>query len=367
MTDLALRAYLATPLHARTAELCATNEWSERCGFSVPAIYSSPREEQEALVSRVGLSDVSARYAWRIEGPDAAEFLSFAVIADVSNLQAGQTIRTLWCDDSGHVRGDGVIVRHADREFELSSVVRDFAWFLDGARGFDVKLTNVTGARAVVGVRGPDAGELLSLAGLSGEASSTGAGAVVRPTWRPAQVSLMRDAHDGFELWTQADDGIVVWDRLWRSGAALGIAAVGATALDASRIEAGTPYAGIDWRPAQFARSASELLYPVDLGFTVDPMRPFNGCEGARRARAMGREQIMQLRADEPVHVGTLTLKGSTVGRITSTAWSEPRGTTYALGWIESEAIKPGLKLTAMGNSGFVSVDVVKSALARVL
>lgn len=365
MTDVALRAYLATPLHARTAELCATNEWSERCGFSVPAVYSSPREEEEAIVSRVALSDLSARFAWRIEGPDAAEFLSVALLADVSNLQPGQTIRTLWCDDTGHVRGDGVVVRQAEHEFELSTFVRDLAWFMDGARGFDVKLTNVTGARAVVGVRGPHATELLSLAGLTGEASS--AGSVVRPTWRAAQVALMRDASDGYELWTQADDGIVVWDRLWRSGASLGIAAVGATALEAARIEAGIPLAGVDWKPAQLARSNGELLYPADLGFTADPTRHFNGAEGARRARATGREQIMQMKAEEPVLTGTLTLKGSPVGRITSTAWSEPQSAAFALGWVESDSIKPGLRLTAMGQSGFVSVEVVKSALARVL
>ncbi|NOT41397.1 MAG: hypothetical protein HOP13_12975 [Alphaproteobacteria bacterium] len=61
MSDFSSRASLATPLHARTAELCATNHWTVDEGFTVPAVYSSLREEQEALVTRVGMSDLSAR------------------------------------------------------------------------------------------------------------------------------------------------------------------------------------------------------------------------------------------------------------------------------------------------------------------
>ena len=71
-----VRSLNATALHARTADLCATNQWIEDSGFTVPASYSSPREEQWAFAERAALSDLSARQVWSFRGADAASFLS---------------------------------------------------------------------------------------------------------------------------------------------------------------------------------------------------------------------------------------------------------------------------------------------------
>ncbi len=363
MTDVAARSYLPTPLHARTAELCATNAWTEECGFTVPAVYGSLREEQDALGARVALSDLSARQCWAIEGPDAAAFLSFATIGDVTRLEPGQTARTLWCDDAGFVRGDGLIAHFGKMQFELSSAVRDFAWLLDGAQGFDVKITNATGARAVIGVRGPLAPNLLAAAGLSTEATGTG---LTHPSWRPAQVALMRDAAgEGFELSMQADDGVVVWDRLWRSGAALGVAAAGVQALEALRIENGAPRAGVDWQPAHLARDPSVLRVPTDLGFTPDLTRRFNGAEALRRARPASRQILVQFSADEPLAPGPLSMRSATVGRLTSQAWSETRASANALGWLDIDAVKIGTKVSAPGLAGPVRAEIIRQVFAE--
>ena len=189
MSDFSSRASLATPLHARTAELCATNHWTEEEGFTVPAVYSSLREEQEALVTRVGMSDLSARQCWLVEGPDAGIYLSWLSITDVTRLEAGQTARTIWCDDAGFVRGEGVIVRFAAASFEVRTAVRDFAWVADGARGFDVKVTNATGTRAAIGVRGPLTAALAAASGLTGDGTGGGQSAqnmALRKTQVPA-------------------------------------------------------------------------------------------------------------------------------------------------------------------------------------
>jgi aminomethyltransferase len=358
------RARQPTPLHARTAELCATNSWIDACGFTIPALYTSPREEHEALTTRVTLSDLSARQCWLIEGADAAAYLSFVTLADAAKIESGQTARTLWCDDHGHVRGEGLIARFAATLFEFSSVVRDFAWLADGARGFDVKITNVTGSRAIVGVRGPRAKNLLAAAGLSGEPANMGD--VVRPSWRPAQVALMRDATgEGLELWMQADDGAVVWDRLWRSGAGLGVAAAGADTLETVRIESAVPRPGIDWQPAHLIHHVSELRLPADLGFTPDLSRRFNGADALRRARPGRAPVLVQLASDEALAQGPLTAKGASVGQITSAAWSESRACGIALAWIEPDGATTGAKVTAVGLRGSVVAEVTRPVFAR--
>ena len=350
MSDLGSRALFATPLHARTSELCATNNWTEQSGFTVPALYASPREEHEALTERVGLSDLSARQCWTFEGPDAGAYLSFATLSDVTRLEVGQTAHTLWCDDNGFVRGEGVVARFAAAQFELSTTVRDFAWFSDGIRGFDLKLSNVTGTRAVVGVKGPLAPALLGLAGMIGEPGSGGGGAA-RPAWRPAQVALARDATgEGLELSTSSEDGIVVWDRLWRVGSNLGIAAVGAAALETHRIERAVPRPGVDWHPAHLATDAGDLRLPIDLGHTPDLTRRFNGADALRRWTSNGRQVLVHLSSPEPLAAGPLTGR-NVVGRITSTAWSEAQATAFALAWLDADAAKPGTKLTPAGTT----------------
>ncbi|MBP6012654.1 MAG: aminomethyltransferase family protein [Alphaproteobacteria bacterium] len=357
MTDLGSRALSVTPLHARTAELCATNNWTEQQGFTVPALYASLREEHEALSERVALSDLSARQCWVFDGPDAAAFLSFATLADVTRLEIGQTAHTLWCDDQGFVRGEGVIARFAPAQFELSTIVRDLAWMIDAVKGFDLKLTNVTGTRAIIGVRGPFASMLLAVAGFAGEPG--GAGSVTRPAWRPAQVALTRNA-DGLELSSQADDGAVVWDRLWRAGAGLGIAAVGATALETFRIEMATPRPGIDWRPAQLAKDAADLRLPTDLGQFPDLTRRFNGADALRRITTQGRQVLVHFTADEPLSPGPLTARNTAIGRLTSCTWSESQASAFALGWLDADSVKPGTKLQAQGGRA----EILKTVFA---
>ena len=238
--------------------------------------------------------------------------------------------------------------------------MRDFAWFSDGLRGFDLKLTNVTGTRAVVGVKGPLAPALLGLAGMIGEAGSGGGGAA-RPTWRPAQVALARDATgEGLELSTSAEDGIVVWDRLWRVGAGLGIAAVGAAALEAHRIEKGVPRPGLDWRPAHLARESDDLRVPSDLGHAPDLTRRFNGVDAIRRTPAQGRQVLAHISSPEPLTVGPLTARNTVVGRITSTAWSDAQATAFALAWLDADAVKLGTKLTSPGASA-PRAEILKS------
>lgn len=360
MSDFASRASLTTPLHPRTAELCATNHWTEDEGFTVPAVYSSLREEQEALVARVGMSDLSARQCWLVEGPDAGAYLSWLSISDVTRLEAGQTARTLWCDDQGYVRGEGVIVRFAAASFEVRTGVRDFAWVADGARGFDVKVTNATGMRAAIGVRGPLTAALAAASGLTGEAPAGGGGAP-RAAWRPAQVTLMRDASgEGLELWTGADDGIVVWDRLWKAGAGLGVGAIGAQALEALRVESAIPRAGVDWQPAHLARSPRDMRLPHDLGVGPDLTRRFNGAGALAVLVLAPRPVLVHLSADEPLAPGAVTVRNATVGTITSACWSEARGAAFALAWLESEAVKPGSKVSA----GAVQAEILRAVFA---
>ena len=52
-------------------------------------------------------------------------------------------------------------------------------------------------------------------------------------SWRGIEVTVSRwGEHGGFEIWCAPDDGVLVWDRLMRAGAAYGIVPAGVSAID---------------------------------------------------------------------------------------------------------------------------------------
>lgn len=355
MSVPATRSPAPTPLHARTAELCATNAWVFSNGFTVPAIYASEREEFEAIVSRVGLSDLSARQCWRVEGADAAAFLSNLTTSDISKVESGQTARSLWCDDTGFVRGEGLVARLGEAVFELTTVVRDFAWVVDASKGFDVRVTNITGQRAGIGVRGPLARSLLAASGFAAssepgkapQAKEIQASTNAPQAWRQSQVSLVRDATaDGYELWSSADDAIVIWDRLMRVGSVFGVSPVGSVVLESVRIESSQPQAGIDWVPVQFARLEGERCRPSDLGIQGGGHRRFNGALALAKPNGSRPMKLVQFTARSRLKVGDFSIKGAVSGKVTSSVMSLGRESCVAIGWLKNELAVPGLQMT---------------------
>jgi aminomethyltransferase len=351
----ATRSPAPTALHARTAELCATNAWVLCSGFTIPAVYSSEREELDAIVSRVGLSDLSARHCWRFEGPDAAAFLSFLTTSDLTKIEPGQTARSLWCDDAGFVRGEGLVARLGGNLFELTTGVRDFAWVMDAAKGFDAKVSDITGQRAGIGVRGPLAGSLLAASGfvaspeksMAAPSQEAPSPSTTSQAWRQSQVSLVRDStSDGYELWSNADDAIVIWDRLMRVGAVFGVAPVGSVVLETIRVESSLPLAGTDWIPVQFAKTDAERCRPSDLGVMIGGHRRFNGASALAKAKAVKPSRLVQLSSRLRLKQGDISIKGSVSGKVTSSMTSLGSERCVAIGWLKSELATPGAQIT---------------------
>lgn len=359
-----VRSLKATALHARTADLCTTNRWIEDSGFTVPASYSSAREEQWSLAERVALADLSARQVWSFRGADAASFLSFATLHDAAALAPGRAQETYWCDDAGFARGKGTVIRREANEFEMITPVRDLAWMFDGADGFDLELRDVTNERAAIGVAGPLAAALLADAGmLSKEMHS---GDIVDVQWRAHRVSVLC-AGDGtsFELALAAEDAILVWDRLWRAGRPIGLSVAGADALELARIEDGRLKPGVDWLPAQAAIADDDLRVPMDFGVAPDFSRRFNGVDALRRHSSSGRQIPVQLAASTVLVSGALSVKGAGVGRAASVAWSEGRDEALALAWLDPSVAKVGTSVTALGPAGPVEARVTMAAQGR--
>jgi aminomethyltransferase len=151
----------------------------------------------------------------------------------------------------------------------------------------------------------------------------------------------------------------VVWDRLLRVGASLGVSPVGAGALDIVRIEGGVPLAGVDWQPVQLARSDQDIRVPADLGFAPAASRRFNGSWALGRTSST--YKLVQLSSTTPMLAGAVTARGAAAGTITSVAWSASRNRCFAIGWIAAEHCVPGTLVQGTGRTGPVAWQVVRT------
>jgi glycine cleavage system aminomethyltransferase T len=145
----------------------------------------------------------------------------------------------------------------------------------------------------------------------------------------------------------------------------VGLGVAGAEALELMRVEDGRLKPGVDWLPAQVVPNDDELRVPMDFGVSPDMTRRFNGVDALRRATSSGRQMPVQLIANEGLVRGSLAAKGSVIGRVTSTAWSEARNEAVALAWVDPAVASAGAVLTAPGPAGPVDVRVALAAQSR--
>ena len=95
---------------------------AERCQHSATAEYFATRNS-------VTVSDTSPLFKYRISGPDATDFLAGVLVRDVRSCDVGQAQYTIWCDDTGFLLEDGVVLRTGENEYWLTSVEPNLAYF----------------------------------------------------------------------------------------------------------------------------------------------------------------------------------------------------------------------------------------------
>ena len=92
----------------------------------------------------------------------------------------------------------------------------------------------------------------------------------------------------GYELFVPAELALSLWDRLMEAGQTRGIRAIGYTALNRARLEAGLIVANADFSTAEHALRADRVRMPdeIGLGFMVDLEKGhFNGRRAIDEAR----------------------------------------------------------------------------------
>ena len=323
---------LDTPFQPRIDALMKRNDWYSWAGYRAPNSLWDEELEYFAIRSQAALFDMSPMVKYRIEGPDSETYLNRLTLRDVAKLRPYRVHYTAWCDDEGHVLDDGTLFRLEQHRFRLCCQERHLPWLLDSAIGYDVSLTEETEAIAGLALQGPTSFAILREAGFTGVEQLK----VFDLADFPLENDLVTISRTGFtgdlgyELFVPANLALPLWDRLMEAGQMRGIRAIGYTALNRARLEAGLIVANADFSTAEHALRPDRARQPdeIGLGFMVDLKKGhFNGRRAIERARRDKRLRHilvgLEIEGNIPAeHAIVYHRRKTEVGLVSTAAWS---------------------------------------------
>lgn len=343
-----------SPLHQIHVDGGAS--FTDFAGWQMPVSYGSDLAEHHAVRNAAGIFDISHMAEIGVTGPQAIEFLEYALAGKMSNLALMQAKYSLLLDEHAGIIDDLIVYHNAEGEYLVVANAGNhdaaLAELTSRAKNFDVEVTDHSDATALIAVQGPRALEVLQatkgFAVMEGQQSltdlkyywSTGA------TFNNNSVFVARTGYtgeDGFELYLDTANAVALWNALLTAGEPLGLIPAGLASRDTLRLEAGMPLYGHELGrhilPAQ-AGLARVVHFTKEGDFVGRSAAEAGPAEGARVLVGLSSEGRRAGRA------GYAVVDGDTiVGEITSGALSPSLGHPIAMAYVDPKFSEQGTVL----------------------
>lgn len=348
-----------SPLHSRHQDLGAA--FTPFGDWNMPLKYGSELEEHHAVRKACGLFDLSHMGEIRVSGPQAGDFLDYALISQLSAIAINKAKYSMIVAEDGGIIDDLITYRLADDEFLVVPNAGNAAVVAEElharAAGFQVTVTDESAETALIAVQGPNAQALLlSLVDADADADTARLISTMRyyacgnAVIAGFPVLLARTGYtgeDGFELYISNDQAPALWDVIYQAGQDERYALVpcGLASRDSLRLEAGMPLYG---------NELSRELSPMDAGLGMLVSKKKEG-------DFVGKEALSAPSTHTKVLVGLssterraarhgadiLDADGNIVGTVTSGQPSPTLGHPIALAYVEKDLSEVGTELTA--------------------
>ncbi len=316
-------------------------------GWSMPIQFAGVMEEHRCVREKVGLFDVSHMGEIEVRGAGALDYLQHLITNDASTLTDGSILYSVMCYVDGGVVDDLLVHRYSEDHYFLcvnaSNTDKDFEWATLQAKGFDVKVDNISSQTSQLALQGPEAVETLKA--LTDENIESipyyhfilgkvkGVDCVISRTGYTGE--------DGFELYLSSESAGGMARHLMEAGAPHGIQPIGLGARDTLRLEMGY---------ALYGQEITADIHPLEarLGWVVklDKADSFCGKEALIKAKTEGlKRRLVGLKMQErgvPRSHYKILKEGAPVGEVTSGTFSPTLNTGIAMGFVPVEQSKPG-------------------------
>jgi aminomethyltransferase len=239
-------------IHEQAAKL------TDFAGFEMPLWYKGIIPEHLAVRNSVGIFDISHMGRVMVTGVDAERFLNYVITNDVSKLSSNAAQYSVMCNESGGIMDDFVVYRLETERFmavfNASNREKDYNWMTAHAKGFNVRIEQVSDDVGMLAVQGPNAEKTLQ------KISAEDLSGIERFKCSPSRLAnidvfLARTGYtgeDGFEVFvwnaslTRPENALNLWNAIVAAGRPFGIEPCGLGARDTLRLEAGLCLYGSD-------------------------------------------------------------------------------------------------------------------------
>lgn len=325
-------------------------------GWQMPVSYGSDLAEHHAVRTAAGIFDISHMAEIGVAGPQAIEFLEYALAGKMSNLALMQAKYSLLLNEQAGIIDDLIVYHNAEGEYLLVANAGNHNAVVEKltarSKGFDVTVTDHSDETALIAVQGPRALEILQAT--EGFEVVEGQQNLVdlkyywttNATFNGDSVYVARTGYtgeDGFELYLDTADASALWQALITAGEPFGLIPAGLASRDTLRLEAGMPLygheLGRDILPAQ-AGLGRVVHFTKEDDFVGRAAAEVGLPEGTRVLVGLTSEGRRAGRAGYPLVDGD-----TVVGEITSGALSPTLGHPIAMAFVDPQYSEPGTVL----------------------
>lgn len=308
--------------------------------------------EHLAVREGVGLFNLANFTKIEVEGPGATKFLNYLAANDIDK-PVGKVVYTALLNSRGGIKADLTITRIAENRYWVLTGAgggpQDLAWIRQNApQDGSVTFRDITSQFTAVGLWGPLARQVLGQvteADLSNEAFPyfwvRGLEIDTVPVYA-LRVSYAGES--GWEIYCSSEQGLRLWDLLWRAGQNYGLITAGAGAFGSLRLEKGYRLWGVDIH-------TEYNPYEAGLGWAVRLNKTdFIGRGALLKIKAQGiSQQLCCLTFDDPAGVALgkepIFANGQKVGQVTSADYGYSVGRYILYSYLPLEYAEEGTQV----------------------
>ncbi len=347
---------------------------TEFAGWSMPVQFGGIKQEHQAVRQYAGLFDISHMGKFELRGTRVIAALQTLVPSNLERLTQGQAQYTVLLNPAGGIIDDLIVYLKsppASSATSLETVAlivnaattdKDKAWLLEHLAGKGIELVDESRDRALISLQGPAAAALLQPHTIL-DLSALGRFAH-RDTALLGQLAWVArtgyTGEDGFEIMTDPDTALALWQTLIEGG----VAPCGLGARDTLRLEAAM---------ALYGQDIDDTTSPLEAGLGwlvhLDEKGDFIGRSVLEQQRAEGVSRRLVGLAMAGRHIARhdypLLHQGDRVGTVTSGTLAPTLNIPIALAYVAAPLAKVGQALEVEVRGEAQAATVVKRPFYR--
>jgi len=305
--------------------------------------FDNAAREHQAIRENVGIYDMSSFGKLRVEGRDAEAFLNYVSASNLS-VPVGKIVYSQFLNTKGGIEADVTITRLSETAYLIvtpaATCLADQTWLRRHQGDFNVTITDVTAAEAVICVMGPNARALLERVSPNDFSNATNPFG----TCQEIEIGMgLARAHRvtyvgelGWEIYVSTDMAAHVFEVLHEAGRDMDAKLCGLHMMDSCRIEKGFRHFGHDI-------TSEDHILEAGLGFAIKKTDvDYIGRSAVEQKREEGlRMRMVQFLLTDPepllYHAEPLLRDGEIVSYLTSGAYGHTLGGAMGLGYVPCE------------------------------